>query len=141
MGKKTVADIEVRGKRVLTRVDYNVPIENGKITDDRRVTLTLDQTGETDAIDLDAIPPRSGRWIDYVAATYRAPLFECLCLMLPPGFAGRLEHAQRDGVWSPPRFRAAPSSRIRRCTSALERSCRCSSPSESPCSASASTRR
>ena len=38
-------------------------------TDDRRVTLTLEATGETDRIDLDAIPPRSGRWIDYVAAT------------------------------------------------------------------------
>jgi galactokinase len=37
--------------------------------DDRRVTLTLEATGETDGIDLDAIPPRSGRWIDYVAAT------------------------------------------------------------------------
>ena len=38
-------------------------------TDDRRVTLTLDATGETDRLDLDAIRPRSGRWIDYVAAT------------------------------------------------------------------------
>ena len=38
-------------------------------TEDRRVTLTLDETGETVQIDLDAIPPRSDRWIDYVAAT------------------------------------------------------------------------
>ena len=38
-------------------------------TDDRRVALTLEATGETDRIDLDAIPRRSGRWIDYVAAT------------------------------------------------------------------------
>ena len=38
-------------------------------TDDRRVTLTLEATGETDRVDLDRIPPRSGRWIDYVAAT------------------------------------------------------------------------
>jgi phosphoglycerate kinase len=41
MAKKTVADIDVRGKRVLMRVDFNVPIENGKITDDRRITQVL----------------------------------------------------------------------------------------------------
>src|SRR5688572_28702277 len=35
MAKKTVADVDVTGKRVLMRVDFNVPIENGDITDDR----------------------------------------------------------------------------------------------------------
>jgi galactokinase len=38
-------------------------------TDDRRVELTLLESGERDGFDLDAIPPKSGRWIDYVAAT------------------------------------------------------------------------
>jgi phosphoglycerate kinase len=41
MAKKTVADVDVRGKRVLTRVDFNVPIENGEITDDRRMVQAL----------------------------------------------------------------------------------------------------
>lgn len=41
MPKKTVADIDVRGKRVLMRVDFNVPIENGQITDDRRIAQAL----------------------------------------------------------------------------------------------------
>src|SRR3954467_7524481 len=41
MAKKTVADVDVRGKRVLMRVDFNVPIENGKITDDRRIVQAL----------------------------------------------------------------------------------------------------
>ena len=30
MAKKTVADVDVRGKRVLMRVDFNVPLEGGK---------------------------------------------------------------------------------------------------------------
>lgn len=42
--KATIADLEdedVRGTRVLVRVDYNVPIEDGRITDDKRITSTL----------------------------------------------------------------------------------------------------
>jgi len=38
-------------------------------TDDRRVAITLDDTGETRDLDLDAIGPPSGSWIDYVAGT------------------------------------------------------------------------
>ncbi len=41
MAKKTVADVDVRGKKVLMRVDFNVPIEGGKITDDRRIAQSL----------------------------------------------------------------------------------------------------
>jgi phosphoglycerate kinase len=41
MAKKTVSDVDVRGKRVLMRVDFNVPIEGGKITDDRRIAQAL----------------------------------------------------------------------------------------------------
>ncbi|HEX4124832.1 MAG TPA: phosphoglycerate kinase [Tepidisphaeraceae bacterium] len=41
MAKKNVGDIDVKGKRVLMRVDFNVPIENGKITDDRRIVQAL----------------------------------------------------------------------------------------------------
>lgn len=40
--KKTIRDIEVAGKRVLVRVDYNVPMNNDlKITDDTRIIATL----------------------------------------------------------------------------------------------------
>jgi galactokinase len=38
-------------------------------TDDRRVEITLAETGERAGFDLDAIEPATGRWIDYVAGT------------------------------------------------------------------------
>jgi phosphoglycerate kinase len=39
--KKTIEDIEVKGRRVLMRVDFNVPIKNGTITEDTRIRSSL----------------------------------------------------------------------------------------------------
>ncbi|MBQ4207445.1 MAG: phosphoglycerate kinase, partial [Clostridia bacterium] len=41
LNKKTVKDIDVKGKKVLVRCDFNVKMENGVITSDKRIVASL----------------------------------------------------------------------------------------------------
>ena len=92
MAKKTINDVPVTGKTVLMRVDFNVPLQDGMITDDRRVRMAMDS--------IRSVIDRGGRLIlmshlgrpagaGYEEAFTLKPVAECLSGILgkPVAFA------------------------------------------------------
>ena len=48
LNKKSIDDINVKGKRVLVRCDFNVPLQDGKITDENRLVSSTPNYQKTD---------------------------------------------------------------------------------------------
>ena len=55
LDKKTVDDLNVAGKKVLVRCDFNVPLKNGVITDENRIVAALPTIKKLVADGVDAV--------------------------------------------------------------------------------------
>ena len=61
LNKKSVDDINVKGQKVLVRCDFNVPLQDGKITDENRLVAALPTIKKLDCRwwkDYPLLPPR-----------------------------------------------------------------------------------
>jgi 3-phosphoglycerate kinase len=106
MAKLSIRDLDVNGKEVLMRVDFNVPLEGGVITDDTRIQgavpsiLHLIQGGAKLVLCSHLGRPKDGPDPKYSLAPAAARLGEILGLVvkIAPGCIGEEVAAQRDSL-------------------------------------------
>jgi phosphoglycerate kinase len=95
---RSVRDADVRGKRVLVRADLNVPLEDGRVADDSRITAalpTLELLLERDAREV-AVCSHLGRPKGFDAALSMRPVEERLRELLPDERLVVLENTRFD---------------------------------------------
>jgi phosphoglycerate kinase len=95
---RSVRDAEVGGKRVLVRVDFNVPLEDGRVADDTRIRValpTLELLLERDAAEL-VLCSHLGRPKGEDPAFFMAPVRERLQDLLPDERVRLLENTRFD---------------------------------------------
>ena len=63
LNKKSIDDMNVKGRRVLVRCDFNVPLKNGEITDETRIVAALPTINKliADGAKVILLPLRQGK--------------------------------------------------------------------------------
>ena len=114
MPKRSVTEAEVRGKRALVRVDFNVPLRDGEVADDTRIRAALPtiqyllDRGAAIVIATHLGRPKGKSDLAYSVAPVARSLSELLGRRIGDGLRGCRSRGGTCGDGPPPRRRPAP---------------------------------